>query len=61
MSNKVAMGVDSAAEAAGVGTTMVRREIASGRLPARRAGKRVIIAIEDLRSWIANLPKAVAA
>jgi excisionase family DNA binding protein len=54
------MSVVEAAEAAGVGTTMVRAEIAAGRLIARRMGKRVLIAVEDLRAYIDSLPRVAA-
>jgi excisionase family DNA binding protein len=60
MSNRVSMSVVEAAEAAGVGTTLVRAEIAAGRLIARRMGKRVLIAVEDLRAYIDNLPRVAA-
>jgi len=52
--------VNDAAEAAHIGATKIRAEIASGRLPARRVGRRVLIAVEDLRSWIDSLPRVAA-
>jgi excisionase family DNA binding protein len=60
MSNRVSLTVTEAAEAAGVGPTKIRQEINAGRLVARRAGKLLIIAIEDLRMWLDNLPRAAA-
>ena len=60
MSNRVSLTVTEAADAAGVGPTKIRQEIVAGRLIARRAGKLLIIAIEDLRLWLDNLPRAAA-
>lgn len=60
MSNRVSLTVTEAADAAGVGHTKIRQEIASGRLTAKRAGKLLLIAIEDLRMWLDNLPRAAA-
>jgi excisionase family DNA binding protein len=60
MNNRVSVNVVEAAEAAGVGTTAVRAEIAAGRLVARRMGKRVLIAVDDLRRWIDDLPRVAA-
>lgn len=61
MSNRVSLTVTEAAEAAGVGPTKIRQEIKSGRLTARRAGKLLLIAIDDLRAWLDSLPTAIAA
>jgi excisionase family DNA binding protein len=60
MSNRVSLSVVEAAEAAGIGATLLRKEIASGRLVARRVGKRVLIAVEDLRMWLDNAPRTAA-
>jgi excisionase family DNA binding protein len=60
MSDRMAMSVAEAAEVAGIGTTKLREEIATGRLVARKMGARVLIAVEDLRNWIDNLPRVAA-
>jgi excisionase family DNA binding protein len=60
MSNRMLYDVNDAAEAAHVGHTKIRQEIASGRLAARRVGRRVLIAAEDLRAWIDSLPRVAA-
>jgi excisionase family DNA binding protein len=44
---------DEAAEAAAVSTRTVRRMVASGVLPARRAGRSVRIAVGDLEAALA--------
>lgn len=41
----------------GIGLTTVRAEIKSGRLIARKLGRRTIIAAEDARAWLEQLPK----
>jgi excisionase family DNA binding protein len=60
MSNRLLLGVAEAAEATSIGATKIRQEIAAGRLVARRVGDRVLIAVEDLRSWIDDLPRIAA-
>ena len=60
MSNRIALSPAEACEVAGVGMTKLREEIAAGRLVARKVGARVLIAVEDLRSWIDNLPRVAA-
>ena len=57
MSERVSLNVIAAAEAANVRPTKIRQEIKSGRLIARRAGKLLLISIDDLRTWVNNLPR----
>lgn len=40
----------------GVGRTTTYEEIKSGRLRARKIGKRTIIDVEDAEAWLRNLP-----
>jgi excisionase family DNA binding protein len=54
---KLAYTVEEAADALGIGRTKVFAEIAAGRLRARKAGKRTLIAVEDARTFLANLPE----
>jgi excisionase family DNA binding protein len=61
MSNRVSLTVNAAAEAADVGPTKIRQEIKSGRLVAHRAGKLLLILIDDLRRWLDSLPRYDAA
>jgi excisionase family DNA binding protein len=58
---RIAFSEDEASESAGIGKTKLREEIAEGRLVARRVGARVIIAAEDLQTWLSNLPRVRAA
>ena len=57
MSDRMAMSVVEAAKSAGIGVTKIYEEIAAGRLVAKKFGKRTLIAVEDLRLWLANLPR----
>lgn len=41
-----------------VGRTHVYHEIAEGRLPARKTGKRTLILRSDAEAWLFNLPAA---
>jgi len=60
MSERISLSVVEAAEAAGIGATLLREEIAAGRLVARRLGRRVVIAVDDLHRWIQDLPRVAA-
>jgi hypothetical protein len=42
-----------------IGRTRAFEEIRSGRLKARRIGKKSLITIEDAREWFASLPSNV--
>ena len=48
MSQRIAYGMDEAAETAGIGLTKLREEIAAKRLRARKLGSRTIITRDDL-------------
>jgi excisionase family DNA binding protein len=52
-----ALSVHEAAKSAGVGRTKVFEEIRSGRLVARKVGRRTIVMAEDLETWLKSLPK----
>ena len=56
MSQRIAYGMDEAAETAGIGLTKLREEIAAKRLRARKLGSRTIITRDDLAAWAAQLP-----
>jgi excisionase family DNA binding protein len=56
--SKLAFTVEEAARALGIGRTKLFAEIAAGRLRARKAGKRTLIAVEDARAYLASLPSA---
>jgi excisionase family DNA binding protein len=56
MQDKLAYSEPAAAKLADIGRTKLREEIRSGRLTARRVGKRVIITATDLQNWLDNLP-----
>jgi excisionase family DNA binding protein len=58
MQDKLAYSEPEAAKLAGIGRTKLREEIQHGRLTAKRIGKRIIIAADDLQLWIERLPPA---
>jgi excisionase family DNA binding protein len=60
MSERLLLNVAEAAVTAGVGSTKIRAEIKSGRLPARKLGKLILLSIDDLRAWIDGLPRVAA-
>jgi hypothetical protein len=51
-----AMNVDQFGMRYGVGRTTSYEEIKSGRLRARKCGKRTIIAEDDAEDWLRRLP-----
>ena len=57
MHQRVAYGMDEAAQMAGIGLTKLREEIAAKRLRARKLGSRTIITRDDLVEWAARLPE----
>jgi hypothetical protein len=57
MSDRMAMGVVETAKSAGIGVTKIYEEIAAGRLGAKKSGKRTLIGVDNLRLWLANLPR----
>ncbi len=50
------LSVIEAARLAGVGRSTIYEELASGRLQARKLGRRTVILDADLRQWLASLP-----
>lgn len=53
---KIAYGVEQAAEAVCVSTDTIRRELHAGRLASRRFGRRILIGHDELRAWFDALP-----
>jgi hypothetical protein len=49
-----------AAKISGICRSLLYREIAAGRLIARKRGRRTIILDDDLRTWLAALPRMPA-
>lgn len=52
----LALGITDAARVAGVGRSTNYEEINAGRLKARKAGRRTLIARADLQAWLDALP-----
>jgi excisionase family DNA binding protein len=53
---QLALTVAEACLAARVGKTVLYEAIASGRLAARKRGRRTLVLPEDLKRWIEALP-----
>ena len=53
-----AMSVNEVVKAVGIGRTRIFAEIKSGRLVARKVGRRTVILKEDLDAWLRQLPRA---
>jgi excisionase family DNA binding protein len=52
--------VEEAARRAGVGRGFLYQQIGQGRLRARKAGRRTLIALTDLAAWLEALPTLAA-
>ncbi len=55
--SKVVLSVKEFCQQAGIGRTKVYQEITSGRLVARKCGRRTIIPISELNNWLEKLPE----
>ena len=51
-----ALSIANACKRAGVGRTFIFEEIRSGRLKAKKAGRRTLVLREDLTAWLQALP-----
>jgi excisionase family DNA binding protein len=54
--NRIAYPIQEAAVAAGIGRTALYEAIRSGKLTARKYGRRTLIASDDLKAFVENLP-----
>jgi excisionase family DNA binding protein len=53
---RLAFSVREAAEVSGIGRTAIFAAIKSGKIVARKFGKRTLIASDDLKAFLDNLP-----
>lgn len=56
LEQKISFTIEQAVKATGVGRTAIFAAIKSGRLVARKNGRRTLIASSDLQQFISNLP-----
>lgn len=57
---EIAITVPEAARRAGVGRSSLYEAINRGELPMRKAGRRSLILVDDLKAWIKALPTAAS-
>ena len=53
---EIAIPIDEAARRSGLGRTSIYEAINRGELPLRKAGRRSLIRVDDLKAWIDALP-----
>ena len=58
--NKAAMSVNEFCGWAGIGRSKFYQEVADGRIPIRKIGRRSVVLIADAQSWLESLPTAGA-
>ena len=54
MTEPLAVPIPEAARLGGVGRSTIYSEISKGNLRIRKVGRRTIIAMDDLRQWLAS-------
>jgi excisionase family DNA binding protein len=52
----IAMTIPEAVRASGVGRSTIYAELASGRLVARKLGRRTLVMSSELERWLESLP-----
>jgi excisionase family DNA binding protein len=57
LKDRLSLSPEEASALTGIGLTSIRQAVASGDLPARRHGRRIIILRDDLQAWLKALPK----
>jgi excisionase family DNA binding protein len=57
MTTPLAYTIAEACEVSGVGRTTIYKAIKTGKLIARKSGRRTIILADDLAAWLRSLPK----
>lgn len=57
----LALSVDKAAAAAGIGRTKIYEAIKLGKLKAKKAGRHTVILTDDLKAFLESLPAKEAA
>ena len=60
MTEPLALPITEAARLSGVGRSTIYSEVKQGNLKIRKVGSRTIIAMEDLRAWLASKAGEVA-
>lgn len=55
-SEKLGVHTDEAADICGIGRTSLYEAMKDGRLKAKKAGRRTIILIDDLKAFLLTLP-----
>ena len=55
--SKTVLSVNEFCHQAGIGRTKLYQEIASGRLKARKCGRRTIIPAAEFENWLGRLPE----
>jgi excisionase family DNA binding protein len=57
---KIALTIIEACQAAGVSRTSLYAAIGRGELAARKRGRRTLVLVDDLKTWVSQLPRLAA-
>tara|TARA_R110000824_G_scaffold399843_1_gene606007 strand:- start:95142 stop:95336 length:195 start_codon:yes stop_codon:yes gene_type:complete len=60
MTEPLAVPITEAARLGGIGRSTIYAEISKGNLKIRKVGRRTIVAMEDLRAWLASKEESAA-
>ena len=55
---EISVSIVEAARRVGVGRSSIYEAINRGDLPIRKCGRRSLVLVEDLKSWISSLPSS---
>lgn len=56
--NPLSLRVPQIAAQTGLSVDFIRDQINAGQLPARKAGRAVVVLFDDVTTWLDSLPKA---
>jgi excisionase family DNA binding protein len=56
MTDLIAVSISDAVQLSGIGRSSIYSAISRGELPTKKAGRRTLILMDELRRWLTSLP-----